>query len=183
MTQRELMWAGEPYRADDPELTALRDHAFRVAKAFNDGPPEDRPVLDTPLAGLLGGAGEGTVIRPPFRCDYGAFTTFGARTFVNFDLVVLDGAAVRVGDDVQMAPRVQLLTATHPLDVAERISGVEQCLPVTIEDGVWLGAGVIVCPGVTVGAGTTVAAGAVVAHDLPPRVLAAGVPARVVREL
>ena len=50
-----------------------------------------------------------------------------------------------------------------------------------IGDDVWLGGGVIVCPGVSIGAGTTIAAGSVVTRDVPPRVLAAGNPCRVLR--
>jgi maltose O-acetyltransferase len=48
---------------------------------------------------------------------------------------------------------------------------------------VWLGGGVVVCPGVTIGDDTVVGAGAVVTRDLPPGVVAAGVPARVLREI
>lgn len=59
----------------------------------------------------------------------------------------------------------------------------EAAEPITIEDNVWLGGGVIVCPGVTIGANTVVGAGAVVTKDLPPDVLAVGNPARVVRTL
>src|SRR5437879_6383545 len=59
----------------------------------------------------------------------------------------------------------------------------EAAAPITIGDNVWLGGGVIVCPGVTVGADTVVGAGAVVTEDIPPGVLAAGVPARILRSL
>jgi maltose O-acetyltransferase len=52
-----------------------------------------------------------------------------------------------------------------------------------VRDNVWLGGGVVVCPGVTIGEDTVVGAGAVVTRDLPARVVAAGVPARVIREI
>jgi acetyltransferase-like isoleucine patch superfamily enzyme len=62
------------------------------------------------LAELLGSIGEGSEIRPPFRCDYGYQTHIGVRTFSNWGLVSLDVATVMIGDDVQMGPNVQLLT-------------------------------------------------------------------------
>ena len=92
-------------------------------------------------------------------------------------------AAVTIGAHVQIATNVQLLTATHPLDVDTRRSGLESGEPITIGDDVWLGGGVIVCPGVTIGSGTVIGAGSVVLSDLPPGVLAAGNPCRVIREL
>jgi maltose O-acetyltransferase len=55
--------------------------------------------------------------------------------------------------------------------------------PVTIGHRVWLGGGSIVCPGVTIGDGTTVGAGSVVTRDLPPNVVAAGNPCRVIRSI
>ena len=80
-------------------------------------------------------------------------------------------------------PRVQLLTATHPIDPEPRRIGWESAEPITIGDNVWLGGGAIVCPGVTIGDDTVVGAGAVVTRDLPAGVVAAGVPARVLREI
>jgi maltose O-acetyltransferase len=90
---------------------------------------------------------------------------------------------VTIGDEVQIATHVQLLTATHPLDAVQRRAAWEYAEPITIEDGVWLGGGVIVCPGVTVGENTVVGAGGVVVKDLPAGVLAVGNPARPIREL
>jgi len=54
---------------------------------------------------------------------------------------------------------------------------------VTIGDGVWLAAGVLVCPGVTIGENTVVGAGAVVTRSLPAGVVAYGNPARVIRQV
>lgn len=95
----------------------------------------------------------------------------------------LDCNRITIGRQVQIAPRVQIYTATHPLDAATRRSGLEFALPVVIQDGAWLGGGVIVCPGVTIGENTVVGAGSVVTRDLPAGVLAVGNPCRVLREL
>ena len=181
-SQRERMLAGDLYIADDPELIQESLQAQTLLKAFNDSSPEPegrrRLLLD-----LLGSLGVGTEIRPPLYCDYGTNLHIGARTFVNFGLVALDVAQIRIGDDVQIGPRVQLLTPTHPLEPALRRAKWEAAEPIAIGDNVWLGGGVVVCPGVTIGADTVVGAGAVVTRDLPPRVLAVGSPARVVRTL
>lgn len=180
---RERMLAGQLYLADDPELRLLSQQAFALTEAYNLMPVSARPERRALLLELLGGFGDESELRPPFRCDYGSQITVGARVFANFGLVVLDCAPVTIGDDVQIGPRVQLVTATHPLEAGPRRDKWESAAPVVIGDNAWLGAGVIVCPGVTVGADTVVGAGAVVTKDLPAGVLALGVPATVVREL
>ena len=98
-------------------------------------------------------------------------------------MTFLEVAAITSGDDVQIGPNVQLLTATHPLEPQPRRDKWEAAEPITIGDNVWLGGGVIVCPGVTIGADTVVGAGSVVTRDLPAGVVAVGSPARVLREL
>jgi maltose O-acetyltransferase len=182
-TQRERMLAGDLYIADDPVLAKESQRALALMQRYNDSAPSDPAARRRILVDLLGSLGEGTEIRPPFYCDYGYQTHIGARTFINFGLVALDVARIGIGDDVQIGPRVQLLTPTHPLEPEARRAKWETAAPIIIGDNVWLGGGVVVCPGVTVGADTVVGAGSVVTRDLPPGVLAAGVPARVVRSL
>lgn len=177
------MLAGDLYIADDPVLAHEGQRAQALMHEFNGSSPSDSAERQRVLLELLGSLGDGTEIRPPFYCDYGYQTHVGARTFINFGLVALDVARIDVGDDVQMGPRVQLLTPTHPLEAEARRAKWESAAPITIEDNVWLGGGVVVCPGVTVGQDTVVAAGSVVTRDLPPAVLAVGTPARVVRSL
>lgn len=175
------MLAGELYIADDPELARELERAESLVRRFGEAHAAD--VRQAILADLLGAFGEGSEIRPPFYCDYGYQTSFGARTFANYGLVCLDVATITIGDDVQIGPNVQLLTATHPLDPESRREKWESALSITIGDNVWLGGGVIVCPGVSIGENTVVGAGAVVTRDLPMNVVAVGNPARVVRPL
>jgi maltose O-acetyltransferase len=182
-TQRERMLAGDPYVADDPELAQDILRAAILVKQFNDSQPSKPEVRRRILDELLGSLGEGTEIRPPFHCDYGYQIHVGARTFVNFGLVALDVAPIRIGDDVQVGPGVQLLTPTHPLEPEPRCTKVEAAEPITIGHNVWLAGGVVVCPGVTIGANAVVGAGSVVLEDIPAGVLAVGAPARVVRSL
>ena len=122
-------------------------------------------------------------MRAPIYVDYGEHLTIGARTFVNFGLVALDVAPIAIGDDCQLGPNVQLLTAYHPTEPEPRRAKLEAAAPITIGDNVWLGGGVIVLPGVTIGDDSVVGAGSVVTKDVPAGVLAVGNPARVVREL
>jgi maltose O-acetyltransferase len=177
------MLAGDLYLADDPVLEEERRRAALLTKEYNDSSPDDAAGRLRILGELLGSFGEGSEIRPPFYCDYGYQTYVGARTFANFGLVVLDVARITIGDDVQIGPYVQLLTATHPLEPEPRRARWESGAPILIGDNVWLGGGSVVCPGVTIGADTVVGAGSVVTRDLPAGVLALGAPARVVREV
>jgi maltose O-acetyltransferase len=180
---KRRMLAGELYHADDPTLQADLGRAAALVERYNATPHDDHDGRAALLDQLLGGVGEGVVIRPPFRCDYGWNIHVGSGTFVNYDAVMLDVVPIEIGVSCQFATRVQLLTATHPLDPGPRRAGWESGAPITIGDNVWLGGGVIVCPGVTIGDDTVVGAGAVVTRDLPAGVVAAGVPARVLREI
>jgi maltose O-acetyltransferase len=183
-SMRDRMLAGELYIADDPDLARESARAQSLCHRLNHLiDPSDGDAVRRLLTELLGVLGEGTEIRPPFRCDYGHQTRVGARSFANWGLVSLDVATVTIGDDVQIGPNVQLLTATHPLEPGPRRDKWEAAEPIVVEDNVWLGGGVVVCPGVTIGQDTVVGAGAVVTRDLPPGVVAVGSPARVVRDL
>jgi maltose O-acetyltransferase len=180
---KQRMLRGELYRFDDPDLEADYARAQELLDRYNATRHVEQDLRDTLLRDLLGEVGEGVVIRPRFRCDYGSYITIGARTFVNYDCVMLDVAPVRIGAACQIATCVQLLTATHPIDPEPRRLGWESAEPISVGDNVWLGSGVIVCPGVTIGDDTVVGAGSVVTRDLPAGVVAFGNPARVQRPI
>ena len=166
-SQRERMLAGDLYLADDPQLLQESRRAEALAKEFNESSPLDPAGRLRILGQLLGSLGAETEIRPPLYCDYGYNLHVGARTFVNYGLYALDVAEIRIGDDVQIGPAVQLLTPTHPLEPGPRREKWEAAEPIGIGDNAWLGGGVIVCPGVTIGENTVVGAGAVVTQRPP----------------
>ncbi len=175
------MLAGELYRASDPELVAARARCRQRLRAFEAA--ADPQAARAVLAGLFAELGDGAFAETGLRCDYGWNVRLGAGAFLNHGVVILDCAPVTIGDGAQIGPNVQLLAADHPRAPAERRAGLELAAPVTIGAHAWLGGGAIVCPGVGVGADSIVGAGAVLTRDVPPGVVAAGNPARIVREL
>ena len=177
------MLSGRLYHASDPELAAMRRRARRLTHAYNTSGPDDRAERTRWLGELLGALGDGVVIEPPFHCDYGVHIRIGAGVFVNFGCVILDCNSVDIGAGTQIAPRVVISAATHPVDPDERRKGPEMAYPVTIGRNVWIGAGAVIAAGVTIGDDTTIGAGSIVLEDIPPRVLAAGTPCRVIRPL
>ena len=177
------MLRGELYIADDPAIEADHARAQELLERYNATRHAERAERDDLLRRLLGSVGDGVVVKPTFRCDYGSPIAIGGGTFVNYDCVMLDVAPITIGRACQLASRVQLLTATHPIDPGPRRRGWEYGRPITLGDNVWLGGGVIVCPGVSIGDDTVVGAGAVVTRDLPSGVVAFGVPAVVRRHI
>ena len=96
---------------------------------------------------------------------------------------MLDGGGIYIGDHVLLAPRVGIYTSNHAIDPQERAAGGCWARPVHIGDRVWVGAGAHINPGVRIGAGSIIGSGSVVTHDIPPNVVAAGVPCRVIRAI
>jgi len=180
-SHRERMLAGDWYIANDPDNARLAKRAAQLADAYYRAFVADEPEARQYLNDLLGHMGEEVEIRPPLFVDYGSNITVGARTFINYNLTALDCVAITIGEDCQIGPNVQLLTPIHPIAPAPRRARIEAARPITIDNNVWLGGGVIVCPGVTIGENSVVGAGAVVTRDLPAGVVAVGNPARVIR--
>ena len=180
-SEKDKMLAGELYRASDPELARDRRTCRSLLHEINGQPDEDeRHGL---FRQLLGRIGDGSFIQPPFACDYGYNISVGDRVFINFNTVILDCAAVTIGDGAQIASGVQLLAADHPRDAKTRRDLLELARPVSIGSNVWLGAGAIVLPGISVGDDSVIGAGSVVTRDIPSGVVAVGNPCRVVRSL
>ena len=180
MTEREKMLAGELYDPLDPELVAGRARARDLCQALNatrEAQAEERRRI---LSDLFGAGGDSVWMQPPFFCDYGTNIELGERVFFNFNCVVLDVCRVRIGDHTLIGPAVQIYTAMHPMDAAQRRLA-EFGKPVDIGSDVWIGGGAIILPGVRIGSRAVIGAGSVVTRDVPDQMFAAGNPCRVIR--
>jgi len=154
--------------------------ARRAVHAHNHLPPNQRPTLCAPLAGLFAAHGPDCLIEAPFHCSYGFNIHLGRAVYLNAGCTILDSARVVIGDGTMIGPRAQILCAEHHKDRDKRAAGIEIARPVTLGRDVWIGAGAIVMPGVTLGDGAIVGAGAVVTRDVGPGATVIGVPARVI---
>ena len=186
MTEKEKMLRGMLF-APSRDATLLAELAAckALCQQFNQRAylEADIETAQALLRRLLGAAGDGLRIEPPFWCDYGWNITVGRNFYMNHGGVILDAGGVSFGDDVLIGPQCGFHTSGHPLDAEERRQGLEFAKPIRVGSGVWFGAGCHVMPGVTIGDGAVIAAGSVVTHDIPARVLAAGVPCRVLRPI
>jgi maltose O-acetyltransferase len=113
----------------------------------------------------------------------GAMLEIGENVFLNYGCSLAARQLIRIGNDCSIGTHVMIMdNSFHRLE-PERRNEPPPSAPVILEANVWLGARVIVLPGVRIGEGSAIGAGSVVTHDIPPRSLAAGVPARVIRNL
>ncbi|WP_299729805.1 acyltransferase [uncultured Endozoicomonas sp.] len=117
-----------------------------------------------------------------------ATLVIGNNVSINWQNEILVGNRIIIGNNVRLAVKVRLVGYPgHPVDPVDRANGLQdtpdQVGDIILEDNVWLGAGVSVMGGVTIGAGTIVATGSVVTKDLPPGVLAGGIPAKIIKKL
>src|SRR3954449_10169162 len=181
-TEKEKMLAGELYDPLDADLVRARDQARDLCRDLNATRERDQEARRRILMELFGKGGESVWMQPPFYCDYGSNIELGERVFFNFNCVVLDVCAVRIGDYTMFGPAVQIYTPLHPLDAALRRKQ-EYGKPVEIGSDVWVGGGALILPGVRIGSGAVIGAGSVVTRDLPGGVFAAGNPCRVIREI
>lgn len=118
---------------------------------------------------------------PPFYTDCGKNITVGKHVFINSGCRFQDQGGIIIEDGALIGHNAVLATLNHGLSPEERHDLFPA--PIRIGKNVWLGANVTVLPGVTIGDNAVIAAGAVVTKDVPANVIAAGVPAKVLRPL
>lgn len=184
--QREIekMMSGELYDATrNDALLDILNQVQSMCYDYNQLRPTQAKERTELMRTILGRTGKRFKIISPFICDYGFNIEIGENFFSNANMVILDEAKVTFGDNVFIGPNCSFYTAGHPLDVERRNAGLEYSWPIKVGNNVWFGGGVTVVPGVTIGDDVVIGAGSVVTHDIPSGVLAAGNPAKIIKNL
>jgi galactoside O-acetyltransferase len=150
---------------------------------YNQTPPSDADARNALLAKIFGSLGERIVLNSPFSAGFGSNVHIGDDFFGNVNIAFVDDVEIRIGNGVMIAPNVTLTTTGHPVHPDRRVDFARFSEPIVIEDKVWIGSNVVVLPGVRIGYGSVIGAGSVVSKDIPPMVVALGVPCRPVRDV
>ncbi len=184
MTEKEKAKNGELYNPMyDEELINERFKVKDLCFKYNNTLPSNVDERNFILKQILTTTDETTIIEQSFMCDYGYNIYFGKNFYANHNLVILDTATVKFGDNVLIGPNCGFYTAGHPVDVKQRNSGLEYAKPITVGNNVWVGGNVVVLPGVTIGDNTIIGAGSVVTKDIPSNVIAVGNPCKVIKSI
>jgi acetyltransferase-like isoleucine patch superfamily enzyme len=95
--------------------------------------------------------------------------------------------SISIGDRCMLGANCGLFSSDHhplrPRDRHDRKQEAVKAAPVTLENDVWIGANAVILKGVTIGAASVVGAGSVVTKSVPPGVVVAGNPARIVKRV
>lgn len=180
----ERMDSGEEVEADSDVhrlMAATSERAMRITSHMNatfvslsDTHAQLERLFMRPLP-------EGVGLFPPFTTDCGLNTHLGADVFINAGCRFQDQGGIHIGDRALIGHNCVIATLNHNMDPARRANLLPA--PVRIGADAWLGSNVTVLPGVAIGEGAVVAAGAVVTHDVAPRTVVSGMPAKLIRNL
>lgn len=194
MKELEKCMAGQLYNCHDGVFLEFKEKTKKLLNVYNAFSYGEKVEKKEVLQNLLGKIGNNVSIGAPFLCDYGCNIFLGNNVSINMNCTFIDCNKIEIGNNVMIASNVQIYTATHPIELNDRLtkdwtpqSGKHFCqvyaLPVRIGDGCWIGGGVIILPGVTIGKGSVIGAGSVVVKDIPEDCVAVGNPCKVIRKI
>lgn len=194
MNEMEKCLSGQYYDCHDPIFLDIKAKARRLLKEYNALIYEQKKEKSAILKQLFNKIGTNVSVGLPFICDYGMNISIGNNVSINMNCTFVDCNKIEIGNNVLIASNVQLYTATHPVELTDRLTpdwspttGEYFCrtyaLPIKIGNNCWLGGGVIVLPEVTIGDGSVIGAGSVVTKNIPANSVAVGNPCRVIRQI
>ncbi len=177
------MLAGGIIRKDDPVMRKAWKVVLQTQKlspALNVS--SDINMMRERLGEIIGSPiDKSTTVFIPFYTNFGKHIKLGKNIFINHACTFLDMGGITIEDDVQIGPKVNLITENHPVDPSLRKH--LDLKSILIKRNAWIGAGATILPGVTIGENSIVAAGAVVNKDVPDNCIVGGVPAKVLKTI
>lgn len=177
----EKMLAGGLIDIHDPTLAPAWEvvaETIKLSAALNTSTELDE--IRKRLGEIIGTDIEAsTTIFVPFYTNFGRHIKIGKSVFINHACSFLDMGGITIEDNVQIGPKVNIITENHPIDPQQRKS--LDLRSVLIRENAWIGAGATILPGVTVGENAIVAAGAVVNKDVAANTIVGGIPARLIK--
>lgn len=197
MDSYEKMISGQLFNQTDLHLLIKMARTYCLVRKLNRTSLINQPKRNRLLKRIFGSMdGNSYYVQSPLYIDYGFNTHIGKRFLSNYNFIIQDEGLVHIGDDVMIGPNVTITTNLHPFVAEERKvcwvsnrfplnhkGNYVRAKPVSIGHRVWICSGATICPGVTIGNDSIIGAGSVVTKDIPPGVLAYGVPCRVVRPI
>ena len=175
---------GELIRTDDPEYSKIIGTIMKTMDAlaeYNKRAPFDEGNRKE-ISKILGyELDKSSSILPPFYADFGRNIKIGKNVWVQQGCTFMDRGGITIGDNVFIAPKVNLVTLNHSLDPKLRSATIAK--PIIIEDGVWIGINATILQGVRIGKNSVIGANSVVTRDVPPNTVVAGNPAKVVKKI
>lgn len=176
-----------------PQLIKQIAKARKLTKLYYDADNADKARRREILTELFGYIGSNVEIDVPFHCDHGDNINIGDNVIIGMNCTFVDNAPIKIGNNVMIASNVQLYTSFHPVEAGKRLTDDRQeksgvffrtlAKPIAIEDGAWIGGGVVILPGVTIGKNSVIGAGSVVTRSIPENCVAVGNPCKVLRRI
>jgi acetyltransferase-like isoleucine patch superfamily enzyme len=177
------MLAGGTIQMDDPEISKMWDlvnRALKLSPALNSS--TDSEQTRRLLSEITGREiDRSTTIFIPFHTNFGRHIQIGKNVFINHACTFLDLGGITIEDDVQIGPKVNIITENHPVDPSQR--KMLNLKSVLVKTNAWIGTAATILPGVTVGENAIVAAGAVVHKDVAANTIVGGIPARMIKAI
>lgn len=170
------------YKRGTEELRIKTSRALKLLQEFNRCDFDQLEKQETIIRQLFGSVGKNVSVQQNFYCDFGHNIHVGDNCYLGYNCTILDIAEVRIGNDCMIAPNVALYTTGHSLEPKNRNKS-GYAIPIIIGDNVWIGGSSVILPGVKIGDNSIVAGGSVVTKDVPPNVVVAGNPAKIIKEI
>ena len=193
-TEQDKCMDGEVYDCHSPIFINRKSQATDWMQQYNSLSYAKRSQRYAMICEQFGSVGTNVSVGDGIIIGFGDNIHIGNNVSINYRCILTDCNSIVIGNDVLIAPGVQINTASHPTHLEERLtkdwnptSGEYRwrtfARPIIIGDGCWIGANATILGGVTIGNGAVVAAGAVVTKDVEPHTVVGGVPAKVIKKI